>query len=169
MEKSKPLKGKPVSFSATDSQLEIVFPRDLNPNNQVAGEWLFGKMDVLAAKILRFHSGMNGVTLGFDHGKFVSRVKQGDLLILRGAINHVWRTSCEIGIKVFLLDQTQEEWECIPVTHCYFTYVSCEFDDQGKPKPIPPVVPKTSEQKRRFGEADQRRVERFQREQKSPA
>jgi len=40
------------------------------------------------------------------------------------------------------------------------------LDDEGKPTPVPPLIPETEEEKREFEEAEIRRAERLKRRQK---
>jgi len=40
--------------------------------------------------------------------------------------------------------------------------IAAAIDDQGKPKPIPPVIPETEEDKRRYEQAEERRRHRLQ-------
>lgn len=156
-----PLPARPVNYSAVEEQVHIVFPGELNGNNEAFGGLIFSLMDKLAGAIFRLHSGMGGATASFDEGEFICPVKQNDMLVFRGAINRVWRSSCEIGVKVFLVRHSGGEKEYAPVTRCYFTYVSMEFDEGGARKKISPVIPKTEEQKERFAAAGQRRKRRL--------
>jgi acyl-CoA hydrolase len=97
------------------------------------------------------------VTLAIDSVRFLAPAKHGDILILQASINRVWRTSMEIGIRV-----TAENYSSQKKTRifsAYFTFVA--LDDQLKPVPIPPVVPVTDEEKRRYEQAEVRRQHRM--------
>lgn len=155
------LPAKPVSYSAVEEYVHIVFPGELNGNNEAFGGLIFSMMDKLAGAIFRLHSGILGATASFDEGEFICPVKQNDMLVFRGAINRVWRSSCEIGVKVFLVRHNDGKKEYVPVTRCYFTYVSMEFDGSGARKQISPVVPETEKQKERFATAAKRRRRRL--------
>jgi len=48
----------------------------------------------------------------------------------------------------------------------YLTFVA--LDEKGQPTPIPPVIPETDEEKRRFEEAGRRREYRLRLRSRSP-
>jgi len=63
----------------------------------------------------------------------------------------------EVGVRVLvedLLNGVQQH-----TSSAYLTFVA--LDEQGKPSPIPPVIPETEEEKRRFDDAGERREYRL--------
>ena len=63
----------------------------------------------------------------------------------------------EIGVKVF-----KEDFRTLQRVHilsAYFTFVA--LDDNLKPVEVPPVIPETPEEKRRYEEAEKRRQQRL--------
>lgn len=159
--------GLPVRFSAVEKYPHIIFPAELNGDDEAFGGQIFSIMDRLAGTVFRLHAAMRGVTAGFDEGVFIAGVKQGDLIILRSAINRVWNTSCEIGVKAFLVRQENNAFSLIPVTRVYLSYVCNEFDETGKRKPIPPVIPESPDELRRYRAAAQRRRIRLLRKKRN--
>ena len=156
--KKRRVRAKPVSVSSIE-QRHSVFPHELNPRDKMFGGAVYSLEDIHAEQIFELHAdGMHGVTLGHDKGRYFQPVQKGDTLVLRGSLNRAWRTSCEIGMKVFRIDYKDGKPIYVPVTRGYFTYVCDEFDEQGKRKEIPTVVPRTKEQKRRYEEAGLRRA-----------
>ena len=78
------------------------------------------------------------------------------------SVNYTGTTSMEIGIKV-----VTEDIRGKAVRHtnsCFFTMVA--LGEDGKPVPVPPLNPKTPEQRRRFAQAYQRREIRRELEQR---
>jgi acyl-CoA hydrolase len=147
------MEGKPVSASAIDDQVVEVFPNDLNPHGTLFGGKLMQVVDNLAAIVAKRHSGRVCVTLGIDSVRFLNPARHGDILVCKAAINKTWHTSMEIGVKVIAEDfRTLEQKE---ILSAYFTFVA--VDDDLKPIEIIPVVPETSEQIKRFKEAEKRR------------
>jgi acyl-CoA hydrolase len=71
-------------------------------------------------------------------------------------VNFAGRTSMEIGVKV--LAENVMSGEKRHTNSCYLTYVA--LDEAGAPTPVPPVVPETPDEKRRYDRAAQRRATR---------
>jgi len=88
---------------------------------------------------------------------FLEPVFISELVVLRAAVNRAFRTSMEVGVKVFAENlQTGEERH---VASAYLTFVAVEKD--RKPAAVPPVVPETADEKRRYGQAGERRAYRL--------
>jgi acyl-CoA hydrolase len=68
-------------------------------------------------------------------------------------VNYTGNTSMEVGIKV--VTENIRERSVRHSNSCFFTMVA--VDDQRKPVSVPPLVPETSEGKRRYVQAQQRR------------
>src|SRR5437763_5337242 len=98
------LAGKTVSASAVNDQTMVVFPNDLNTLGTLFGGRVMEMADRVAAVVAKRHSGRNCLTLGIDSVRFLARASHGDILIFKSAVNRVWRTSLEIGLKVFAED-----------------------------------------------------------------
>ena len=153
------LPGKPVSASAIHDQTAIVFPNDLNTLGTLFGGRVMEQMDKVAAVVSKRHSGRNCVTLGIDSVRFLASARHGDVLIFKASLNRVWRTSMEIGLKVFAEDFSTMQRKHI--VSAYFTFVA--VDESLHPVEIPPVIPETDEERRRYEQADQRRATRMSR------
>ncbi|HEV7738738.1 MAG TPA: acyl-CoA thioesterase [Chlamydiales bacterium] len=151
------MKGKSVSSSAVIDQVIEVFPNDLNSHGTLFGGRLMQIVDMLAAIVAKRHSGKVSVTLGIDSVRFLSPARRGDILVCKASVNKTWRTSMEIGVKVFAEDfRTLEQKH---ILSAYFTFVAMGDDD--KPAEIIPVVPESIEEIRRYREAEERRKARL--------
>src|SRR5205085_11958825 len=147
----------PVPASAINDQTMVVFPNDLNTLGTLFGGRVIEQADIVAAVVAKRHAGRSCVTLGIDSVRFLASARHGDILIFKAAVNRVWKSSMEIGMKVFADDfQTSQRKH---IVSAYFTFVG--VDDKLCPIEIPPVIPKTEEEKRRFREADERRETRL--------
>lgn len=150
--------GKPVSASAIVDQVVEVFPNDLNPHGTLFGGRVMELVDTLAAIVAKRHSNKVCVTLGIDSVRFLNPARRGDILVCMASVNKTWRTSMEIGVKVIAEDfRTLEQKD---IFSAYFTFVA--VDDEGKPQEIIPVIPETQMQKKRYEDAEQRRIFRLQ-------
>lgn len=151
------MEGKTVAASAIIDQVVEVFPNDLNPHGTLFGGKALQIADSLAAIVSKRHSGRVCVTLGIDSLRFISPSRRGDILICKCSVNRTWTTSMELGVKIVAEDfRTLEQKD---ILSAYFTFVS--IDDQDKPVEVIPVIPETSDQIRRYHEADIRRQMRL--------
>ena len=142
--------------SVHDSQsemAEIVLPNDANPLNALLGGRLMHWIDLAGAMAAHRHSRKYVVTASIDHLDFLVPVHVGDLVILRSSVNRVFHTSMEVGVKVWVENYIADQ--CRHVSSAYLTFVA--VDSSGRHFPVPPVVPETSEQQRRYEDAGRRR------------
>jgi acyl-CoA hydrolase len=148
---------KRVSESAIHDQTYIIFPNDLNSIGTLYGGRVLEQADHVAAVVAKRHSGRVCVTLGVDSVRFLAPARHGDILIFQAAVNHVWRTSMEVGVKVLVEDFTNQAR--LHIFSAYFTFVA--VDDALHPVEIRPLVPETEEDQLRFRQADERRKARL--------
>jgi len=147
------MEGKKISDSALDDQTAVVFPNDLNAYGTLFGGRVLEICDRVAGVVAKRHSGKVCVTLAIDSVRFLAPAKHGDILVIKGAVNRAWRTSMEIGIKVFKEDfRTGDR---VHILSAYFTFVA--LDDHLKPSSVVAAIPETAEEKRRFEQAEGRR------------
>jgi acyl-CoA hydrolase len=136
---------------------EIVLPNDANPLGALLGGRLMHWMDLAAALAAHRHSRNYVVTAAIDHLDFVVPVHVGDLVILKSSVNRAFHSSMEVGVKVWVenyIAATRRH-----VSSAYLTFVA--VDRHGRHLPVPPVLPETEEQKRRYEDAGRRREARM--------
>jgi acyl-CoA hydrolase len=154
------LPGRPTSASRTTLS-QIMTTADTNLLGTVHGGVVMKFVDDVAGVVATRHSGGPTVTAAMDEMVFVTPVRVGDLVHVTGQVNWTGRTSLEIGVKA-----TAERWDragepSLTVATAYLAFVA--VDDQGRPRRVPPVVPETDEDRRRFREAEIRRRHRLAR------
>ena len=146
--------------SARASQVtmtEIVLPADTNPSNHIWGGRVMALMDKAAAIAAMRHCRTFVVTAAFDSIAFREPVRLGQIVRLHAAVNAVFHTSMEVGVKVISEDPlTGRQAHCCSA---YATMVS--LDGAGRPCPIPPLRPGSAEERRRQREARERRRARL--------
>ncbi|MGA2002537.1 MAG: acyl-CoA thioesterase [Terriglobales bacterium] len=135
---------------------EIVLPNDANPLNALLGGRLMHWIDLAGAMAAHRHSRQWVVTASIDHLDFLVPVRVGDLIILRSSVNRAFRTSMEVGVKVWVENYRSDERR--HVSSAYLTFVA--IDAAGNRMPVPPVVPETQDEKRRYEGAARRRETR---------
>jgi acyl-CoA hydrolase len=150
--------GKTTSESAIDQNVYKVFPNDLNSKHTVFGGLVMSLCDRVALIVAERHSGRPSVTAAVDSLHFLAPARAGDTLIIKAAVNRAWSSSMEIGVHVAAEDSHTGETR--HVVSAYLTFVA--LDDEGKPHSVPPVLPQTTAEKRRFKEAGKRREQRLQ-------
>lgn len=144
---------------------QIVMPTHTNGVGGVLfGGTLVQWIDVCAAVAAMRHCGGSAVTASIDRLDFLVPIHVGDVVVLQAQVNFAGRTSMEVGCRVETEDPRSGERRY--TTKAYLTFVA--LDGGGKPRPIPPLVPETAEEKRRHGEAKKRRSARLAAAGKGP-
>jgi acyl-CoA hydrolase len=143
---------RPVRDSQSE-MAEIVLPNDANPLGALLGGRLMHWIDLAGAMAAHRHSRQYVVTASIDHLDFLVPVRVGDLVILRSSVNRVFHTSMEVGVKVWVENYLHDD--CKHVSSAYLTFVA--IDATGRHLTVPPVVPETEEQQRRYNDAGRRR------------
>ncbi len=150
------LPGRPVRESVSEYS-ELALPTDANVFGFLLGGRVMHLVDMAGATAAMRHARRPVVTASVDYLSFLHPIHIGQLVILRSSVNRVFRTSMEVGVKVFVEDLLtgRQQHTC----SAYLTFVA--IDENGCPVPIPPVIPETPEEKRRYEEAGRRREQRL--------
>src|SRR6202166_92415 len=143
---------RPVRESISE-MTEIVLPNDANPLNALLGGRLMHWIDLAGAMAAHRHSRAYVVTASIDHLDFLVPVRVGDFVVLRSSVNRVFRTSMEVGVKVWVENYHTERSR--HVSSAYLTFVA--IDAAGNRLPVAPVIPETEDEKRRYEGAERRR------------
>jgi acyl-CoA hydrolase len=151
------LKGKPVSASRSE-MTEIVLPAQTNPLGKLLGGQVMHLVDMVAAMAAHRHSASYVVTASVDYIDFRNPINLGEIVTLKSQVNRVFHTSMEVGVEVYSENVMLGEKK--HTTTAYVTFVA--IDEKTRcPKPVPPLIVKTAEEKRRYEEAAQRREVRL--------
>ena len=146
------LQPRPVAESVSE-MAEVVLPNDANPLNSLLGGRLMHFIDLAGAMAAHRHSRSYVVTASMDHIDFLAPVNVGDLLILRSSVNRAFHTSMEVGVKCWVENYISGDTR--HVASAFLTFVA--VDEHGKRKRVPPLIPETEEDKRRYEDAGRRR------------
>jgi acyl-CoA hydrolase len=136
---------------------ELVLPNDTNLLGNLLGGRLMHWMDIAMGIAASRHSGLVCVTASVDRIDFHNPIKLGQVVVLRASVNRVFRTSMEVGVKVYGEDILSGKR--LHTNSAYMTFVG--LNEEGKPTPSPKVIPETDEEQRRFEQALQRRDRRM--------
>jgi acyl-CoA hydrolase len=137
---------------------EVVLPADTNPLGKLLGGHVMHLVDVAAAMAASRHSNSYVVTASVDSIDFRNPINVGELVILKSQVNRVFNTSMEVGVKVFSENTLTDERR--HTTTAYVTFVALD-EFTRRPKPVPPLIVRTAEEKRRWREAGERRKVRL--------
>ncbi len=150
------LAGRAVAESATE-MVEIVLPNDANPLGNILGGRVMHLIDIAGGIAAFRHARSPVVTVAVDHLDFLYPIRVGELVVLHALITRAFRTSLEVEVKVYREDYLTGKRQ--QTSSAFVTYVA--LDPAGKPREIPPLVPRTVEEKRRYREAQGRRRRRL--------
>ncbi|MBP7074651.1 MAG: acyl-CoA thioesterase [Rhabdochlamydiaceae bacterium] len=150
------MKAQKVSHSAVDNHTYKIFPNDLNSYGTAFGGMIMAVCDRTALVVAERHSRKTCVTASVDSMHFLKPAGQGDILLFSAAINRTWKTSMEIGVKV--IAEHYATGERRHILSAYFTFIA--IDENKVPTEVPPIIPETPLEKRRFEEANLRRENR---------
>ncbi len=148
-----------------ESQLvmsQMMTPQDINPAGNVHGGVIMKLIDTAAGLVANRHTRSNTVTASIDRLDFHHPVYVGDLVTFKASMNYAGTTSMELGVRVEA--ENVFTGEVRHTASAYLTFVA--LDREGKPKPVPPLIPETDEEKRRNLEAKGRREARLKERKK---
>src|SRR5215472_14713755 len=150
-------KGKPVSASASE-MAEVVLPAQTNALGKLLGGHVMHLVDIVAAMAASRHANSYMVTASVDYIDFRNPVNLGEIVMLKSQVNRVFHTSLEVGVDVYSEDILTGEKK--HTTSAFVTFVAID-EHTRKPKPVPPLIVRTEEEKRRFEQAGMRREVRL--------
>ncbi|MEW1628685.1 acyl-CoA thioesterase [Streptomyces sp. NPDC089173] len=151
--------GKPTAASRTTLS-HIMTGNDTNLLGTVHGGVIMKLVDDAAGAVAGRHSGGPAVTASMDEMVFLEPVRVGDLVHVRAQVNWTGRSSMEVGVRV-MAERWNESTPAQQVGSAYLVFAAVDAD--GKPRRVPPVVPETERDKRRYQEAQIRRTHRLAR------
>jgi acyl-CoA hydrolase len=138
---------------------ELVLPNDTNQLGNLLGGRLMHWIDIAAAIAAQRHSDHVCVTASVDELNFHLPIRLGDTVTLQASVNRSFRTSMEVGVLV--TSQGLRQNQPRRANNAYLTFVA--LDDEGRPIPVPEIVPESPEEHARYEQALVRREDRLRR------
>jgi acyl-CoA hydrolase len=151
-----PAPGKTVRESASE-YTELTLPNDANALGTLFGGKLMQLVDLAAALAAARHARCAVVTASVDNMTFLRPIRIGELVVLKSSVNRVFRTSMEVGVRVLV--ENLRTGDRHHVSSAYLTFVA--IDKDGHRVEIPPILPETEEEQRRYEAAGHRRDNRL--------
>jgi len=137
---------------------EIVLPGHTNQLGTIFGGQLMAWIDIAGSIAAARHAHGVCVTASIDALHFVAPVRLGQHVCIYACVNYTGRTSMEVGVR--LDSEDPDTGARTHVATSYLTFVA--VDAERKPRPVPPIVPESADEKRRFHDAELRRESRLQ-------
>jgi uncharacterized protein (TIGR00369 family) len=145
-----------------DSQVtlsQVMNPEHVNVMGNVHGGVVMKLIDEAGGLCAARHARRPTVTVAVDSLEFLTPVHIGDLVTFEAHLTYVGHTSMEVEVCV-------EAEEILTGTRrltnvAYVVYVALGND--GRPTEVPPLILETEEERQRWEQAKQRRMERLAR------
>ena len=153
-------RGRPTSYSRVSLGI-MAHSSEANLLGNVHGGEIMKLADSTAGAVAHRHSGGPAVTAAMDEMTFLAPVHVGDIIKTYSQVNWAGRSSMEIGVRVEAQPWGNASDEPVHVASAYFVFVA--IDEEGRPREVPPLVPETEDDLRRYREAEIRRAHRLAR------
>ena len=140
---------------AGESRVTIIhrpLPEEANHAGNIYGGNIMRHMDAVGGIAAVRHARAPVVTAAVEYMAFRSPIKPNEIMLFHASINAVWHSSMEVGIRTEAEDPFTGNVR--HVCTCYLTFVG--VDKNGKPVPLPPIIPETEEDHRRMADATRR-------------
>ena len=150
---------KKVEDSLTEQQY-LICPAHINHYGRLFGGQLLKWIDELAGIVAIRHCGCTVTTAAIDNLQFRAPAYTGDMIVLRGWVTCVGRSSMEVRVDTYreALDGRREM-----INEAYIDMVA--IDCHGKPQEVPGLLIETQEQQEQWDAAQKRRQMRKERRQ----
>ena len=150
---------KKVEDSLTEQQY-LICPAHINHYGRLFGGQLLKWIDELAGIVAIRHCGATVTTAAIDNLQFQAPAYTGDMIVLRGMVTYVGRTSMEVRVDTYreALDGTREM-----INRAYIDMVC--INCKGQPMEVPELCIETDAQRQEYEAARRRKALRKQRRQ----
>lgn len=140
--------------------IHLIRPTHLNSAGRLFGGMLMQWIDETAGIVAKRHSMSNITTASVDNLRFMRGAYQDDIVVVRGKLTYVGRTSMEIRVDTYVEDPKGMRK---PINRAYLTVVALDEDD--KPTPVPGLLIETEAEKAEWEGALKRRANRVMRKE----
>ena len=132
---------------------ELVLPNDTNTHGNLMGGRLMYWMDIAAALSAMKHCAVPVVTASVDNISFEAPIKLGNVVHIEAKVSRSFNSSMEVHLSVWGEDAIQQYK--YKSNEAYYTFVA--LNPNGKPRPVPQLIPETDGEKKLFDGALRRR------------
>ncbi|MBW8010079.1 MAG: acyl-CoA thioesterase [Chloroflexi bacterium] len=150
------LHGKSVGDSRVTLAV-LMQPEHANSLGNVHGGWIMKLVDEAGGLASMRHAQQRVVTVAVDQLTFKHPIRIGDLVTLFAEVSYTGRTSLEVEVRVTA--ENPLTGEAVHTNTAFLVYVA--IDEAGVPIPVPPLNPRTEQQKERMKQAKLRQKYRI--------
>ena len=147
---------KKVEESLTEQQY-LICPAHINHYGRLFGGQLLKWIDEVAGIVAIRHCGSTVTTAAIDNLQFRAPAYTGDMIVLRGWVTCVGRTSMEIRVDTYR-EQMNGQRELINEAYINMVAIDCK----GHPVEVPEIAIETQQQRQEWEAAQNRRQLRQQ-------
>ncbi|GGI94985.1 putative acyl-CoA thioester hydrolase YkhA [Alicyclobacillus cellulosilyticus] len=122
---------------------DLVLPPDTNNLGTMFGGRVMAYVDKIASIAGMRHARRTVVTASTDSFDFLQPIRVGEAIRLEAFVTWTHRTSMEVFVKIETENLMTGEVKLNGTS--YLTFVA--LGDDGRPVPVPPVIPETEEEK----------------------
>jgi acyl-CoA hydrolase len=156
MEGTGSVTGKTPSASQVE-MTELVLPNDTNLLGNLLGGRLMHWIDIAGAMAASRHSNRVVATVALDSLDFRHPIRMGEMVTLKAKLVWTGRTSMEVMVRVY--GENLKTGNTILTNKARITFVA--LDENGRPVPVPPLIPETEEEKKDYANAVLKREKRL--------
>jgi len=133
-----------------------IFPNDVNNHNTLFGGKLMSDADMVASITATRHSRKECVTASTDSVDFLSPISQQDSVCFESFVTWTGTSSLEVFVKIIAENLITGDRKIAATA--FLTFVA--LDENGKPTPVPSILPETEEEKKLFETGNERAEKR---------
>lgn len=150
---------KRVDDSRTETA-HMIRPTHLNGAERLFGGTLMQWIDEVAAVVAIRHSGSKVTTASVDNLTFLKGAYQNDLVIIKGKMTWVGKTSMEVCVDTYVENRNGERTR---INNAHFIMIA--LDENDKPIPVPRLQLETEQEKLAWEHGEERRKIRIRRKE----
>ena len=142
---------KTVDDSRTETA-HLIRPNHLNGANRVFGGILMQWIDEVAGIVAKRHSMSNVTTASVDNLTFLKGAYQNDMVIIKGKLTWVGRSSMEVCVDTYVEDLAGDR---VRINNAHFMMIA--LDENDKPKEVPRLLLQTEDEKLAWQHGEERK------------
>ncbi len=136
---------------------QVMQPNHANNHGNVHGGWIMKLVDEAGGLASIRHAQRRVVTVAVDQMIFRKPIRIGDLVTISAEVSYVGRTSIETEVQVTA--ENVVTGECTHTNTAYLVFVA--LGDDGRPMPVPGLIPENEAQQKRMEQGRERQAYRL--------
>jgi len=161
---NKDLKGKSPSESSIENHKITLFDGNVKSDEVIFGGRILNLVNDVARSVANSHCEITCYTIGIDFIRYYSPIKRGDILTCKAQVNHVWENNLEVGVIVIAEDfRTLEQKKILSAYFIFEARMEKSETDIKNELDIPQIIPESEKEKKRYLDAEKRKIIREKR------